>query len=86
MSLTLAKQSAYTLGFCDSSVAKRTFDSTVPHTLHSTFTIQIHTQIHIIFFFFWIGNETILLIKKKVANPSTLGIYYGSKNQEPKLQ
>ena len=52
MSLTLAKQSAQTLGFCDSSVAKRTFDNTVPHTLHSTFTIQIHTQIHIIFFFF----------------------------------
>jgi len=33
-----------------------------------------------------IGNEKILLIKKKVANRSTLGMYYGGKNQEPKLQ
>ena len=33
-----------------------------------------------------IGNEKLLLIKKKVANPSTLGMYYGGKNQEPKLQ
>ena len=33
-----------------------------------------------------IGNEKILLIKKKVANRSTLGMYYVGKNQEPKLQ
>ena len=33
-----------------------------------------------------IGNQKILLIKKKVANRSTLGMYYGGKNQEPKLQ
>ena len=39
----------------------------------------------LIFFFFWIGNEK-NFIKKKLANPSTLGMYCESKNQEPKVQ
>ena len=36
------------------------------------------------FFFFWIDNER-NFIKKKLANLSTLGMYCGGKNQEPKL-
>ena len=40
-----------------------------------------------LFFFFLIGNKKkILLIKKKLANLSTLEMYYGGKNQESKLQ
>ena len=31
-----------------------------------------------IFFFFWIGNEK-KIIKKKIANLSTLRMYYGAK-------
>ena len=85
MSLTLAKQSAQNLGFCDLSVAKRTFNSTVPHTAQHLHNPNPHTNPYNLFFFL-IGNETILLIKKKVANPSTLGMYYGGKNQELKLQ
>ena len=34
-------------------------------------------------YIFFIGNEKIL---RKKANLSTLGMYYGGKNQEPKLQ
>ena len=39
----------------------------------------------IFFFFFLIGNEK-NFIKKKLVNLSTLGMYCGGKNQEPKLQ
>ena len=36
--------------------------------------------------FFFISNVKILLIIKKSAKPSTLGMYYGGTNQEPKIQ
>jgi len=35
-------------------------------------------RIFFFFFFFWIGNEKILL-RKKIANLSTLRMYYGAK-------
>ena len=37
-------------------------------------------------FFFFFDRQRKNFIKKKIANPSTLGMYYGGKNQEPKLQ
>ena len=37
-------------------------------------------------FFFLQVTKKILLIKKKLANLSTLEMYYGGKNQESKLQ
>ena len=36
--------------------------------------------------FFFFDRQRKNFIKKKIANPSTLGMYYGGKNQEPKLQ
>ena len=40
-------------------------------------------SIYIYIYIFFIGNEKIL---RKKANLSTLGMYYGGKKQEPKLQ
>ena len=37
------------------------------------------------FFFFLISNENFIK-KRKTANPSTLGMYYGGINQKPRLQ
>ena len=46
--------------------------------------IVIYNKRKKLFFFFFIDNVKILL--KKSVKPSTLGMYYGGTNQEPKLQ
>ena len=48
-------------------------------------SIEPYTSLDHNFFFFLISNEK-KFIKKKLANLSTLGMYCGGKNQEPKLQ